>query len=305
MSNETQRVRCVSFGEAVHRRARRSKWRARLPARIRSLMVAAPMLCSLLPHSVVAQGCVQSRGAAGACMMMQGNDIYLQPGQWQASVGYRWLHSDREFIGGQEQRQREVIGDQMINDSHFIDLTATYGVTPRWSASLTVPFVTSERSEAVKDPTTGQVVDRFSTHAGGVADVSLRTFAWLFNPHEHMDGNLQLGVGLKFPTGDSEAKDVFEIFNPGLGTTIARKLYVDQSIQPGDSGWGVILQAQGFQKIVKHTYAYLDLSYLINPQEQNPNTRYSIPDAYLLRAGLSYSIWPSKGLSLSLGGRME
>jgi hypothetical protein len=31
----------------------------------------------------------------------------------------------------------------------------------------------------------------------------------------------------------------------------------------------------------------------------------SIPDQYLGRAGLAYVIWPSKGLSLSLGGRID
>src|SRR2546423_9050002 len=51
---------------------------------------------------VEAQGCVQSRGA-GTCMMMPGESIYLQPGEWQAAIGYRWLHSDSPFIGGTEQ----------------------------------------------------------------------------------------------------------------------------------------------------------------------------------------------------------
>jgi hypothetical protein len=49
----------------------------------------------------------------------------------------------------------------------------------------------------------------------------------------------------------------------------------------------------------------MDATYLISPQEKDKATGYSTPDAYLLRAGLSYAIWPSKGLSLSLGGRME
>ncbi|HEV8544343.1 MAG TPA: hypothetical protein VGR78_18290 [Verrucomicrobiae bacterium] len=36
------------------------------------------------------------------------------------------------------------------------------------------------------------------------------------------------------------------------------------------------------------------------------HTKYnSIPDQYLGRAGLSYEIWPSQDLSLSLGGRVE
>ena len=49
----------------------------------------------------------------------------------------------------------------------------------------------------------------------------------------------------------------------------------------------------------------MDASYLINPQEKDTATGLSTPDTYLLRAGLSYAIWPAKGLSLSVGGRME
>src|SRR5438876_8091011 len=96
-----------------------------------------------------AQGCVQSRGA-GLGILTQPEEIYLMPGQWQASVGYRWLHSDRHFSGvdeltgrqvggGDENKSRSYFGDQIINDSHFIDLSATYGLTKRFSASLTVP----------------------------------------------------------------------------------------------------------------------------------------------------------------------
>src|SRR5438876_464973 len=100
----------------------------------------------------------------------------------------------------------------------------------------------------------------------GLGDVSARLNGWVFDPHKHMDGNLQLGAGMKFPTGDSRARDVFE--RRVSGQIIAVQDYVDQSIQPGDGGWGVILQAQGFQKIVKNTYGYIDASYLINPQEK-------------------------------------
>ncbi len=172
------------------------------------------MLWVAQPNRLLAQGCVQSRGA-GAGMLIQGEDSYLQPGQWQASVGYRWLHSDRHFSGvdeitgkqvggGEENTSRNIKGDQIINDSHFIDVSATYGITKRFSASLTLPFVTSDRSQPVKDAA-GNIIDRFSTHAGGIGDVTLRGNGWLFDPHQHMEGNLQLGVGLKFPTGDSNA----------------------------------------------------------------------------------------------------
>ena len=269
----------------------------------RSVTVALPLLCAaLLEIPVFAQGCVQSRGAGGG-MFMECGDPYLNSGDWQAAIGYRWLHSDRHFIGDREQPQRQANGDQVINDSHFIDLTATYALSKRVSLNLTIPFVVSERSSKYEHLGNSPSNPRFSTYASGLADLRLTSTIWLFKPETHHDGNLALGVGMKCPTGDYEATDTFQ---KRTGPTVG---FVDQSIQPGDGGWGVILEAQGFQKIVKNTFAYMQASYLINPQEKNPNrpesTGYSIPDSYLMRLGLSYAIWPSQGLVLSLGGRME
>ena len=63
---------------------------------------------------------------------------------------------------------------------------------------------------------------------------------------------------------------------------------------------------------------YLQGSYLFNPgningvptrmanlNNPNPDTRMSIPDQYLARGGLSYTLLPDWGLAVSLGGRME
>lgn len=270
-----------------------------------SATVALAVLAFSTPAVTTAlgQGCVQSRGASG-CSMMNGEDVYLPDGGWQASVSYRWLNSDRHFVGGQEQPQRMERGDNVINDSHFIDLTATYGVTKRFSVSLTLPFVYSDRSSKYEHlGNTPASNPRYHTQAAGLADLRLTSSFWLLDPEQHHEGNFALGIGFKAPTGDYEATDTF--IRPA-GPTLR---YVDQSIQPGDGGWGVILDAQGFQKIVGNAYAYMQASYLINPQEMNPpspvSTGYSIPDTYLLRAGFSYTIWPSQGLSISLGGRME
>jgi len=266
----------------------------------KQLYAAAVMFCGLLALNPNArpQGCVQSRGA-GIGMILQGEETYLKPGDWQATMGYRWLHSDRHFIGGEEQKQRQANGSEVINDSHFIDLSATYGITPRLSATLTMPFVYSTRSSLYEH----DGVNRHSMQAGGLADMRLSTLVWIFDPKSCHNGNVAVGLGIKAPTGDYEATDIAYRTN---GPTLR---YVDQSIQPGDGGWGITLQIQGFQKIVKDLYGYVDASYLMNPKEKNPDppisTGFSVPDSYLFRAGFTYAVWPSKGLALSLGGRME
>src|SRR5439155_23529209 len=103
------------------------------------LALAILLAGTVLEPPVFGQGCVQSRGASIG-PLLQGEDIYLMPGQWQANVGYRWLHSDRHFSGvneltgkqvggGDENTSRSFFGDQIINDSHFIDVSATYAFT--------------------------------------------------------------------------------------------------------------------------------------------------------------------------------
>jgi len=72
-------------------------------------------------------------------------------------------------------------------------------------------------------------------------------------------------------------------------------------------------QIQGYQEIIENLYGYISGFYLFNPRDVNGTERPSptvslvntVPDQYLGRIGLSYAIWPSKGLSISLGGRVD
>lgn len=235
-------------------------------------------------------------------MGAQGNS-YLAPGQWQLSLAYRWLHSDRHFRGGHEEKNRQAEGSEVINDVHTFDLTTSYGVTKRLSLNLTFPFSYADRSSKYEHVGNTVADPRFSTQAGGFGDLRLTGMFWLLDPEKHQDGNIALGAGIKAPTGDYEATDIF--YKKVAGTVTPVVGYVDRSIQPGDGGWGVLLDAQAFQKVFKNTYAFASTTYLINPRERIPTTGNSVWDAYLLRVGVSYAIWPAKGLSLSLGGRME
>ena len=283
-----------------------------VPVIVAGLTLSALLVSSQTSH---AQGCVATRGSGGG-MLPHGDDVYLQPNSWEATLGYRWLYSDRHFKGREEQKERQALGTDVRNDSHFIDTTIAYGISKRTSVSLTLPFVSSQRSSlyehGAKDAAGNR--ERHEMSASGLADVRLTTTTWLFDPEAHHSGNIALGIGVKAPTGDSEAKDIKYKNSATLGNYTVMD-FVDQSIQPGDGGWGFIVEAQGFQKLFNNAAAYMQMSYLISPKEMNgaysltgtPQVKrfHSVPDSYLLRAGLSYSVWPSKGLSLSLGGRME
>ena len=93
----------------------------------------------------------------------------------------------------------------------------------------------------------------------------------------------------------------------------SRSRPVDIAAQPGDGGWGLFLELQAFQKLMNNLYAYASGFYLINPRDTNGTERpsptstavNSVPDQYLGRVGLSYSIWPARGLAVTLGARID
>jgi hypothetical protein len=281
----------------------------------RAAFVAATTfsLCFLSgPAPALGQGCIAVRGG-GACgtthpMGMEPGSGYLEPGDWLASVGYRWLHSDKHFVGDIEQKQRQALGNQVVNDSHFIDLSASYQISDRFSAALTLPFAYSERSSLYEHDR----VNRHSSEAGGVGDLRLTGYAWVFDPKTASKGNLSFGLGAKFPTGDYRATDTFYT---AKGPVVAN---VDQSIQPGDGGYGFTAETFGFYEFLPRTQVYAQGFYLFNPENMNGASTatggprgnpfeqvMSVTDQYLGRAGVSYLVWPKAGLSFSLGGRIE
>ena len=159
----------------------------------------------------------------------------LDAHQWEGSVSYRWLHSDRVFAGSQE--LTHLVGPDNFGNSHSIAVTATYAFTRRFSLSLDLPFVYAEHHWAYEH---AGVTARSMT-AGGLGDVSLVGNAWLFDPATCHNGNIALSLGVKAPTGDYNAQDIS--YQP-----TGRGAPVDLSTQPGEGGWGTILQMQAFQR---------------------------------------------------------
>ena len=283
-----------------------------------------------------AQGCVAVRGTS--CNLLSHEAEHLHPGDWLATLSYRWLHSDHHFAGNEDRGPaRYAAGNEVINDSHFFDLSVQYAISDRVSAAMVLPFVYSDRSSLYEH----DGVNRHHTQAAGIADMRVGLYGWLLNPADMPKGNVSFGLGLKLPTGDDNATDDFVA--PGGGTV---ELPVDQSIQPGDGGWGATTEVFAFRQILPRTMAYFQGSYLFNPQNVNDtstrNARgprgftlealqtrpqnaalwaraqalgytsnedfedvMSITDQYLMRTGVGYTIWPKMGLMLTLGGRLE
>lgn len=297
----------------------------------------------VIPVEAIAQGCVAVRG--GMCGL-PGHDTAIESGPWSVGVAYRWLLSDRHFVGSEEQRHRQEQGTEVINRSHFVDLNVAWRATPRVTVAATLPYVTSDRSSFYEhrggSPATG--AQRYFTRASGLGDARVAVQAWWRNPGSEPRFNVQVGLGLKAPTGDYQAKDFYQTVRG------PERRYVDQSIQPGDGGWGATLELMGHGRLTARTGWYGQVFYLFNPRDVNgvsteaanargrtwlalqrgaaagnalaqqrlaraeslgyANARsledvMSVADQYLVRGGLVAAFWPSAGLSANLGVRLE
>jgi len=239
-------------------------------------------------------------------------DSYTGPNLWQVSMNYRYQYSHRHFVGSEEQTNRAADRSQVKNNIDLAEIGIRYNPKPRWSFSLNVPYFHATRSSGLRDANR-VVVDRAEVQASGLSDITLSARRLLWKPLKHPDGNIAMGLGVKMPTGDYDVFDDRErLVN---GQRVFTEESVDQSIQPGDGGWGVILDLQYFQRIAHTNGAfYLSTTYLANPRDTNGTPTFrgnrgeeimSVADQYVARVGASYAGKSWKGFGVSLGGRLE
>jgi hypothetical protein len=276
-------------------------------------LVIALSVCLLLVYNARSQGCVAIRSTGGFCTRDQ---ALHNNAKWMLSVSNRYFKSFRHFVGTQEQKQRIEQGTQVINHSYTLDLTLTRNLDNGWSVALDLPIISNTRSSLYEhtDPIAKKAIGRFATHSFGIGDIRFSVYKWLFNPMTAMKGNVQVGLGIKLPTGDYKYQDFFH-------TSDSTKTLgpVDQSIQLGDGGTGFTTEVNAFYNFTPHIGAYGNFYYLFNPREQNgvstarggtPSAdaiKYgtsvmSVPDQMMLRAGISAMF---NQLSVSAGVRDE
>src|SRR4051812_432257 len=253
-----------------------------------------------------------SSGVLNATAAITGESPYLQPEEWFTSLSFRWLHSFREFHGDMELPYPTDPSLYANTHVYGFDVSAIYQLTPRISITLEIPVQYGDRTSYYEH----DFVHKFTTSAGGLGDIRLVSNIWLFDPESHHDGNVSVGLGVKFPTGNDEATDIFH------QPTGRVRRPVDPAIQPGDGGWGIVTEVSGFQKLYRNAFAYGQGIYLINPRDinhvQQPTGNEpdftlgefgyifnSVPDQYLARAGVGYVVWSKIGLAFTLGSRLE
>ena len=233
-------------------------------------------------------------------------ESFLEKGHWQIGVAYRRLRADKWFVGTQETPAATPFGRPLSLDINSLDFSVTYGVTHRLSLMLTVPFSSGTQTRFYAD------TNQHHVNGHGLGDVNLVATYWLRDPDDVPRANASIGLGMKSPSGNNHFQDDFWLANG----TVSRNV-VDQSVQLGDGGWGVMLQVMAYQRLSARFTAYFVGSYLLSLRDTTdvpspiaasalgPAVPLAVPDVYQARAGLAFGLAPSQGVSASLGARID
>jgi hypothetical protein len=215
-------------------------------------------------------------------------------------AAFRRLSADQWFVGSQVRESVAPFGQPLLLNLDSLDATVTYGVTDHLSVTATIPFSIGTHSRFYADG------NRHKVKAAGLGDVSGIANFWLRRPSQDSSGNVAVGFGLKTASGNNGVVD-----NYFLADGSVTKNPVDQSIQLGDGGVGAIFQLQAYRRLAGDTVWYGYGWYLLTPRERTAvasplaGVPLSVPDVYSFRSGVSASLWRRRGISASLGPRLD
>lgn len=267
-----------------------------------SLVVVAS-IASALTAGARAQGCVAAHVNQRVISELVTTDGGRPSSLWSihnltVNLGYRVFNSNKYFQGSTEIARPNAVR----NHQNIFDVGIEYRFSNRWSFIADVPVFNGTRNQIYPPAGIFQV--------SGLGDTLVGAQSWIFRGPTENGGNIAVSAQLKIPTGINNATGS-ALYK---GQTITAT--ADQSLQPGDGGWGFVLGTQAYKRLWHTASAYGQASYLFNPEDTNNVATFrsqpgqsvmSVTDQYLYRAGVSQSI-PARhlrGVALSLGIRGE
>jgi hypothetical protein len=273
---------------------------------IKGYLIAVLLLLAMSASKASAQGCILARSPEGGLPTGQGG--VLAPGHFQLTIGERHQFSYQHYVGDVYQEYRAQEQTQVENRINLITANLTYQWTPRISVEVDSPFLFASRK------TQNSPIKYTSS---GVGDTILGFNTWIRNPDHLPKTNVSVGLGVLMPTGNDEVTNTVNTNTSGTGSPTLVTAPVDYSIQPGNGGWGMVMQWAGFTPAGKPMILYWDGDYIatqggtngvqrgatLNPA-QPLNNYVAIADQYLVEAGLLINLH-EKGLGATFGPRWE
>lgn len=278
-----------------------------------SMLLLVAFLLSAAP--LHAQGCIVARSpeqmlpgiSEGELPTGQGG--YISPHHFVVTMGERHQFSYQHYVGDVYQEYRAQAQTQVENRINLLDFDLMWQWTPRVSLEFDTPVLYASR-KTQNSPVEYQ--------ASGIGDVILGANVWLLNPAKRHIGNVSVGLGVMMPSGNDAVQNTVNTNTTGTGSPTLVTAPVDYSIQPGNGGWGLVMQWQTFQVVGRRFIMYSDGDYIasqggtngvrrgatINPS-QPLNNYVARSDQYLLEAGTAYPMQFIHGLAITSGPRFE
>jgi hypothetical protein len=257
------------------------------------------------------QGCIAVRNISGFGQYNLTDNAFTTT-NWQLNINNRYFKSFRDFKGSTD--QNTPAQNEAVVKSYTMEISVGRLLRDGWSLDLSVPVASNSREASLEHG--GPNTTRHTTRSFGLGDIRFTVYKWLLRPTVRQKGNIQAGLGLKFPTGNFRYEDYF-YRNDSTRVWSA----VNPSIQLGDGGTGIITELNMFYVLnaTRTISLYGNFYYLINPREMNGvaftagripsradslagNIILSVPDQYSIRAGAYVNV---KNWSFSLGIRNE
>ena len=252
------------------------------------------------------QGCLAIRNVAGISPdllfeNMKPNEKFI------LNVTNRYFKASSTYIGD------KYITDSLVtNRIYTLNISVLRLLENGWSLAVNVPISSNSRTNNRDHG--GPQTPKYTTRSFGLGDIRFTAYKWLLDPTANRNGNIQAGLGIKFPTGDFRYQDYF-VRNDS--TTVVAP--VDQAIQLGDGGTGITTELGAYYSFNKRVNIYFNGFYLINPRDENGvsnlkgrnptaveirnnTTVMSVPDQFSIRAGVNLHV---KKIALSGAIRYE
>jgi hypothetical protein len=272
-------------------------------------LIVAMMMCSSMAK---AQGCIPIRNLIGFGQFAKPEYDALdqEPVKWLVNVNNRYFRAVHTYEGSTRLNMTPLQENEMR--VYTLNISAMRMLDKGWSYAIDVPIIsgsrTAWREHNVPDST------RYTTHSFGLGDVRLTVYKWLLDTSVPHRGNVQMGLGIKLPTGDYRYQDYFYKPEKVLAP-------VNPSIQLGDGGTGFTVEVNTFYNLNQTINLYGNLFYLFNPRDHNgvssltgsnppPDAPIikaggnvtSVPDSYSVRGGANFS---KRNVTFWSGIRME
>ena len=281
---------------------------------MKKLILFLPLAVVFFSSNSYSQGCVMIRSINGFGQYNGLNNSFTNS-EWQITASSRYYSSNKNYFEGEDLTPAKQ--NQTVNSVFTAEVTVARLLNNGWSLDLTIPYTDGARTSNQEHG--GLNTARYTTRATGLGDIRFMARKWLLAPSINQRGNIQLGLGLKFATGDYKYQDYFHKND----TTVVLS-YVNPSIQLGDGGTGIMteLNAYYFLNRKRTLSVYGNVFYMLSPRDQNgvlftmgntpkpdPNPAIralhyenSVPDIWALRAGIEYNL---KNWGFSFGVRDE